>query len=71
MHHFWKTDYPKIGSLQLCILTDIHTYRKGDKVLYNQAKLYIEKEIRAAKRNYSDKLWVNNSRQRSQLILST
>ncbi len=31
-------------------------YRKGDKVLYKQAKCTLEKEIRVAKRNYSDKL---------------
>ncbi len=31
-------------------------YRKGDKVLYKQAKYTLEKEIRAAKRNYSGKL---------------
>ncbi len=31
-------------------------YRKGDKVLYKQAKYTLEKEIRVAKRNYSDKL---------------
>ncbi len=30
-------------------------YRKGDKVLYKQAKYILEKEIRVAKRNYSDK----------------
>ncbi len=27
-------------------------YRKGDKVLYKQAKYTLEKEIRVAKRNY-------------------
>ncbi len=31
-------------------------YRKGDKVLYKQAKYKLEKEIRVAKRNYSGKL---------------
>ncbi len=31
-------------------------YIKGDKVLYKQAKYTLEKEIRVAKRNYSDKL---------------
>ncbi len=31
-------------------------YMKGDKVLYKQAKYTLEKEIRVAKRNYSDKL---------------
>ncbi len=30
-------------------------YRKGDKVLYKQAKYTLEKEIRVARRNYSDK----------------
>ncbi len=32
------------------------TYRKGYKVLYKQAKYTLEKEIRVAKRNYSDEL---------------
>ncbi len=31
-------------------------YRKGDIVLYKQAKNTLEKEIRVAKRNYSGKL---------------
>ncbi len=31
-------------------------YRKGDKVLYKQAKYTLEKEIRVAKMNYSGKL---------------
>ncbi len=31
-------------------------YRKGDKVVYKQAKYTLEKEIRVAKRNYSGKL---------------
>ncbi len=31
-------------------------YRKGDKVLYKQAKYTLEKEIRVAKWNYSEKL---------------
>ncbi len=31
-------------------------YRKGDKVLYKQAKYTLEREIRVAKRNYSGKL---------------
>ncbi len=31
-------------------------YRKGDRVLYKQAKYTLEKEIRVAKRNYSGKL---------------
>ncbi len=31
-------------------------HRKGDKVLYKQAKYTLEKEIRVAKRNYSGKL---------------
>ncbi len=31
-------------------------YRKGDTVLYKQAKYTLEKEIRVAKRNYSGKL---------------
>ncbi len=33
-----------------------YVYRKGDKVLYKQAKYTLEKEIRVAKRNYSGKL---------------
>ncbi len=31
-------------------------YRNGDRVLYKQAKYTLEKEIRVAKRNYSEKL---------------
>ncbi len=31
-------------------------YRKGDKVLYKQAKYTLEKESRVARRNYSEKL---------------
>ncbi len=38
-----------------------HAYRKGDKVLYKQAKYTLEKEIRVAKRNYSDKLRIQFS----------
>ncbi len=36
-------------------------YRKGDKILYKQAKYTLEKEIRLAKRNYSDKLRIQFS----------
>ncbi len=36
-------------------------YRKGDKVLYKQAKYTLENEIRVAKRNYSDKLRIQFS----------
>ncbi len=36
-------------------------YRKGDKVLYKQVKYTLEKEIRVAKRNYSDKLRIQFS----------
>ncbi len=36
-------------------------YRKGDKVLYKQAKYTLEKEIRVAKRNYSNKLRIQFS----------
>ncbi len=36
-------------------------YRMGDKVLYKQAKYTLEKEIRVAKRNYSDKLRIQFS----------
>ncbi len=39
---------------QLCQAKE-DTYRKGDKVLYKQAKYTLEKEIRVAK-NYSGKL---------------
>ncbi len=35
--------------------------RKGDKVFYKQAKYTLEKEIRVAKRNYSDKLRIQFS----------
>ncbi len=40
---------------QLCEAKD-NAYRKGDKVLYKQAKYTLETEIRVAKRNYSGKL---------------
>ncbi len=36
-------------------------YRKGDKVLYKQTKCTLEKEIRVAKINYSDKLRIQFS----------
>ncbi len=36
-------------------------YRKGDKVLYKQVKYTLEKEIRVAKRIYSDKLRIQFS----------
>ncbi len=36
-------------------------YKKGDKVLYKQAKYTLEKEIRVAKRNYSGKLRIQFS----------
>ncbi len=36
-------------------------YRKGEKVLYKQAKYTLEKEIRVAKRNYSNKLRIQFS----------
>ncbi len=36
-------------------------YRTGDKILYKQAKYTLEKEIRIAKRNYSDKLRIQFS----------
>ncbi len=36
-------------------------YRKGDKVLYKKAKNTLEKEIRVAKRNYSDELRIKFS----------
>ncbi len=36
-------------------------YRKGDRVLYKQAKYTLEKEIRVAKRNYSGKLSIQFS----------
>jgi len=32
------------------------SYRNGDRVLYKQAKYTLEKEIKVAKRNYSEKL---------------
>ncbi len=35
--------------------------RKGDKVLYKQAKYTLEKEIRVAKRKYFDKLRIQFS----------
>ncbi len=36
-------------------------YRKGDKILYKQFKYTLEKQIRVAKRNYSNKLWIQLS----------
>ncbi len=36
-------------------------YRKGDKVLYKQAKYTLEKDIRVAKKNYSDELRIQFS----------
>ncbi len=36
-------------------------YRMGDKVLFKQAKYTLEKEIRVARRNYSDKLRIQFS----------
>ncbi len=45
---------------QLCE-AKVDAYRKGDKVLYKQAKYTLEKEIRVAKRNYSGKLRNNFS----------
>ncbi len=36
-------------------------YRKGDKILYKQAKYTLEKKIRVAKRNYSNKLRIQFS----------
>ncbi len=36
-------------------------YRKGDRVLYKQAKYTLEKEIRVAKRNYSEKIRIQFS----------
>ncbi len=36
-------------------------YRNGDRVLYKQVKYTLEKEIRVAKRNYSDKLRIQFS----------
>ncbi len=50
----WPLDY-------MLHITHIHTYRMGDKVLYKQAKYTLEKEIRVAKRNYSDKLRIQFS----------
>ncbi len=45
---------------QLCQAKD-DAYRKGDKILYKQAKYTLEKEIRVTKRNYSNKLWIQFS----------
>ncbi len=36
-------------------------YMKGDKILYKQAKYTLEKEIRVAMRNYSDKVRIRFS----------
>jgi len=45
---------------QLCQAKE-DAYRKGYKVLHKQAKYTLEKEIRVAKRNYSDKLRIQFS----------
>ncbi len=45
---------------QLCQAKE-DAYRKGDKVLYKQAKYTLEKEIRVANMNYSDKLRIQFS----------
>ncbi len=45
---------------QLCLAKE-DAYRKGDKVLCKQAKYTLEKEIRVAKRNYSNKLRIQFS----------
>ncbi len=45
---------------QLCE-AKVDAYRKGDKVLYKQAKYTLEKETRVAKGNYSGKLRNNFS----------
>ncbi len=43
-------------------------YRKGDKVLYKQAKYTLEKDIRVAKRNYSEKLRIQFSSSDSESV---
>ncbi len=45
---------------QLCPAKE-NAYRKGGKVLYKQAKYPLEREIRVAKRNYSEKLRIQFS----------
>ncbi len=56
-HLTYKNDKPWFTAKlrQLCQAKE-DAYRKGDKVLYKQAKYTLEKEIRVAKRNYSEKL---------------
>ncbi len=62
--HFYQDSFnlrqkTKHGSLQnsySSVRPKKDAYRKGDIVLYKQAKYTLEKEIRVAKRNYSGKL---------------
>ncbi len=42
---------------------------RGDKVLYKQAKYTLEKEIRVAKRNYSEKIRIQFSSSDSASVL--
>ncbi len=56
-HLTYKNDKPWFtAKLRQLRLAKEDAYRKGDKVLYKQAKYTLEKEIRVAKRNYSGKL---------------
>ncbi len=56
-HLIYNNDKPWFTAKlrQLCQAKE-DVYKKGDKVLYKQAKYTLEKDIRVAKRNYSGKL---------------
>ncbi|KAI2662337.1 putative RNA-directed DNA polymerase from transposon BS [Labeo rohita] len=55
---FCLTDWSvfEAATINLDELTETDAYRCGDKILYNQARNRLTKEIRVAKKNYSEKL---------------
>ncbi len=56
-HLTYNSDKPRFtAKLRQLRQAKENAYRKGDIVLYKQAKYTLEKEIRVAKRNYSNKL---------------
>ncbi len=56
-HLTYNSDKPRFtAKLRQLRQAKENAYRKGDIVLYKQAKFTLEKEIRVAKRNYSNKL---------------
>ncbi len=60
----WVTAKPS----QLCQAKE-DAYRNGNTFLYKQAKYTLEKELRVAKRNYSDKLRIQFSSSGSASVL--